>query len=125
LSEDIHDILGFMHYNPINFSYPMSIKSDRPAQLNAGLNAIYVYCDIIEPQYIGDTRARLLRTVEIPDEAKFGSTIDIKYDSPHYVPIIINDFDHIEIDLKDDTGDTIPFLYGRSRVKLHIRKRND
>jgi hypothetical protein len=130
LGKEIKDILGFTSYSSVNPTYKSDngspyIVSDRPADIDASLHTLYVYCDIIEPQYIGDTRARLLKTVEVPPNTKFGEQVVIKYENPHYLPLIINDFEHIEIDIKTDTNTRMPFLYGRSRIKLHLKKRND
>ena len=124
LNPDITGILGFDHYsisNPrLNTDY--FYVSDRPADINAGITSLYVYCNIVLPQYIGDTRAKLLRTVEIPNDSKFGDQVVIKYENPHYIPIINFDFENIEIDIKDDTDTPIQFMSGRTRIKLHFRE---
>ena len=65
-----------------------------------------------------------MRTVGVPNEAKFGDQVVLVFTDPHYVPVLINDFENVEIDIKDDTNARIPFLYGRSRLKLHFKPRN-
>jgi hypothetical protein len=130
LGKELKEILGFTNYSTVNPEYKLDygtntqyLVGDRPADLDAALHTLYVYCDIIEPQYIGDIRARLIRSVEVPSNYSFGEQVVVKYENPHYVPLIINDFEHIEIDIKDDTNERIPFLYGRTRIKLHLRKK--
>ncbi len=49
------------------------------------MSTIYVYCDIVEPQVIGDTNAQLLKT--IPVEGKFGDVIAGTFTNIQYVPI--------------------------------------
>ena len=123
LSEEIKGILGFDSYD---YSRPRAVYwGDRPADISAGINTLFVMCDIIEPQYIGDTRAKLLRTIHVPANSKFGDQVIMTFDNPHYVPLLTNDFEHIEIDIRDDTNTRIPFMYGRSRVKLHLRQKDD
>jgi len=125
LSVELQQILGFDSYSSVNPNYvDGEIVANRPAEINAGIHTLFVYCDIIEPQYIGDIRARLLKTVAVPNNTQYGDQIVITYNTPHYVPVLINDFEEIEIDIKDDSNQRIPFMGGRSRLKLHFRKKN-
>ena len=124
-SKEIADILGYdsLSHSESNKNYKS--KADRPADINAGHTSFYVLMDLLEPQYVGDTRAKLLRAVGIPTNVKFGEQILINYDNPHYIPILTNEFENIEIDIKDDTNERVSFMFGRTRVKLHFRKVND
>ena len=123
LNRELAQLLGFDFYSIKHPSYNKQnlVLGNRPADITAGINTLYVYCNIVEPQYIGDTRAKLLKTVEIPNDSKYGDQVVIKYENPHYVPVLINDFENIEIDIKDDTNSPIRFMFGRTRVKLHFR----
>jgi len=123
LSDEICGILGIsrktvLHEDTYDEGF---VSGDRPADIDAWLHSLYVYCDIIAPQYVGNTRAKLLRAVEVPN-TKYGDQVVIKYDNPHYLPLIVNDFEEVEIDIKDDTGESIPFMFGRTRLKLHFRQ---
>ena len=102
----------------------MTFVAERPADITAGIHTLYVYCDIVQPQYIGDTRVKLLRSVEVPSERKFGDTVVLSYSDPHYIPVLVNEFDSIEIHIKDDSTRDIPFMYGRTKIKLHFRRQN-
>ena len=53
-----------------------------------GTQAIYVYTDIVDFQFVGDSFAPLLRTV-VTQEDK-ASVSCVRYDNPHYVPVKIN-----------------------------------
>ena len=97
------------------------ITGERASDIDSWLHTLYVYCDIVAPQYVGNTRAKLLRAVEVPNNTKYGDQIVVRYENPHYVPLIVNDFEEIEINIKDDIGQTIPFMFGRTRLKLHFR----
>lgn len=99
-------------------------KSVRPANMLLGLPAhMYIYCDIVEAQLIGDTMAPLLQIINI-DTANYvyGANRFVQFSSPHYVPLMKSSFENIEIDLRDNTGELLPFHFGTSCVKLHFRK---
>ena len=83
---------------------------------------MYVYSDIIDFQYVGDSFAPLLRVVGVDEYVgKHGEYIDQIFTTPHYIPVCRNSIDTIEIDIKDDTGDSIKFEAGKVLVKLHFR----
>jgi hypothetical protein len=46
----------------------------------------------------------------------------VMFENPHYLPVLKNEFEFLELDLRDDTGRSIPFQFGTSCVKLHFRK---
>ena len=48
-----------------------------------------------------------------------------KYDQPRYFPVQKKTFDTIEIDIRDDTGESIPFDAGKLIVTLHFRRAKD
>lgn len=83
------------------------------------VNALYVYSDIVEHQYVGDTRVQLLRAVSTHDINN--EYVDIIYDSPHYVPVIKRSINTIEINIFTDTGEKVLFQRGKLLIKLHFR----
>lgn len=96
----------------------------RPANLHLGLpSQLFVYCDIIEPQIVGDVMTPLLRIIPL-DPAKYiyGSNKMHIFTPPHYLPVMRREFDVIEIDIRTTTGNAVPFQYGTSCVKLHFKK---
>ena len=96
--------------------------SKRPIELNAGCQSLFVYSNVVKPTIVGNLFTPILRLVEVPTEAKFGDQIVIPYASPHYKPVSVNEFELIEIEIKDDTNTRIPFEFGRVIIKLHFRK---
>jgi len=79
--------------------------AERPIELNAGCKSLYIYSNIVKRSFVGNTMAPILRLVEVPSTAKFGDQVVIAYAAPHYVPITTNEFEIIEIDIKDDTDE--------------------
>lgn len=126
LTEELSAMLGFDEYNISKPKYNQYnyMVGDRPADLTNGIRSLFVYCNLGIPQYIGDVRTKLLRTVEIPNNVRYGEQVVIKYDTPHYIPLITNDFEEIEINIKDDMNEDIKFKFGRTLIKLHLRKIN-
>ena len=71
---------------------------------------------------VGGDEAPLLRIVGV--DAKQGEIVRKTYDNPMYIPVRIKKFDTIEIDIKSNTGEHVPFQYSKSEVILHFRKQN-
>ena len=87
------------------------------------MHSLYIYCDILEHIPVGDVAAPLLRVIGIT--GKQGDTIRKTYDKPMYVPVRMKNFDSIEIDIRTDTGESVPFQYGKSEVILHFKLRKE
>lgn len=98
------------------FNVEALYKSD----INRGFHALYVYCNICEPQIVGDVYAPLLRTVAI--KGKRHDHVTITYNQPHYIPIGTREISEIEIDIREDTGRKVSFTAGKVVCKLHFKK---
>ena len=113
---DIGQMLGFLPKEVIS----KTSTADREADLDHGFHDLYVYCDIIQPQYVGDALVPLLRIV--PVEGKDGERISKSFIRPQYVPVSRKQFESIEVNIKRDTGETVPFEFGRVLLTLHFRQ---
>ena len=91
-----------------------------PEQLNS-INAFYIYSDIVDYQFIGDTFAPILRVIPISNKQVYGEYVCESYTTPHYVPVKRSNIDTIEIDIKTDSGEAIQFNSGKLLIKLHFR----
>ena len=124
LSLELQDILGFTRDTVlVNFEEGdgvYEIEAQSPCNLNKSFHAMYVYCNISKPQIVGDIYAPLLRTVAV--KGKRNEHIAILYNSPHYIPFGIREISEIEIDIRDDTGNKVPFTSGKVVCKLHFRQ---
>ena len=87
--------------------------------INRGLTALYVYCNLCKPQIVGDTLAPLLRIVD--SKGKDGQNIVKFYGQPHFVPLRKKYIDVIQINISDDTGNIISFTLGKVICKLQFR----
>ena len=86
------------------------------------VSTIYVYCDIVEPQVVGDTSAQLLRS--IPAKGKFGDVIAKTFTNIQYVPIQTKSFEDVEVLLRNDMGDPVPFEHGKVIITLHFKQKS-
>ena len=87
------------------------------------LGTFYIYTDILENQYVGNTRAPLLKTVVI----NYNSSQSISwnhYDNPQYLDVNKTEINSILIDIRDEFGEKILFEEGTFTVKLHFRPKN-
>ena len=116
LNKRMSRILGF---GGVVERHKKTVESPYISDLSV-LSAIYVYCDIVEPQVVGDTNAQLLRS--IPLEGKFGDIISETFVNIQYSMVQRKLFEDIEILLRGDTGDPVPFERGKVVVTLHPRK---
>lgn len=95
-------------------------KAAGASDINRGFSSMYVYCNVLEHVAVGDTKAPLLRIVHI--SGKGDDNAHVIYEKPLYVPLQRKNFDSIEIDIRSDTGNIIPFENGKVIVTLHFRR---
>ena len=88
--------------------------------MQAGVQALYVYCDLLQFTNVGDIKAELLRVVNSGDEV--GDVVTRYYERPRYVPLQKKNFDSIQIIIRDDFGEKIQFENGKVLLTLHFRR---
>ena len=81
---------------------------------------MYIYCNIVENQIVGDSLVPLLRIVNV--QGRRWEVIDRIYDSPHYCNLQQKDITSIEINIRNDIGELVSFEFGHVVVKLHFKK---
>ena len=90
------------------------IEAESVIDLAQGFYALYVYTSIVEPRVVGDSVVPLLRIV--PIEGKHGDLVSKGFDNEQYVSVLHKEFTTIEVDIRDDTGRSVPFERGRTTV---------
>ena len=113
---DVGYVLGF---SP-EITFSNTTTAEREADLEHGFNDLFIYCDILQSQYVGDALVPLLRIV--PEEGKDGQRISKSFVRPQYVPVSRKQFETIEVNIKRDTGEPVPFEFGRVLITLHFRQ---
>ena len=102
-------------------SYPFHIEAADVVDMTQGFNTLYVYTDVVESRVVGDTLAPLLRS--IPISGRHGDRVSERFTNVHYIPLLRSNFHSIEVDIRNDMGQRVPFEYGRVTVTLHFRRR--
>ena len=88
------------------------------------VNAIYVYCDAIEPRTVDHTLAPLIGV--LPVTGNLGAYVSYvltfkRYDKIQYHPVLKENFSDIHISLRDDQAEGIRFRKGKMIVTWHLR----
>lgn len=123
-TENLAYILGLTkRQNPVENDTQrdsQTIRGNKISDIDSGVNAIYIYCDLLECVPVGDTQAPLLRFLDV--QGQHGGNIHRYFDRPRYIPLQKKHFDSVEIDIRDDIGQHIPFETGKLIVTLHFRR---
>jgi hypothetical protein len=123
LSKKLRAMLGF-ETKDNNEQYISEGLAPYPVNMYRNVHRqIFVYCDVVEPQLVGDSMERVLHTVGIPDVSKFGHLFVQRYGNPDYIPLLKTHFHTIDINMKTYEDKPAPFEFGPSLVKVHIRRR--
>ena len=69
LGQTIQYMLGFGIDKTYAFSESVTVAK-YPPDITSGFNTLYVYCDLIQPQIVGNVLAPLLRTVPLTGEVQ-------------------------------------------------------
>ena len=100
------------------------IEAIYPSCISRALtNQLYIYSDVCMPYNVGDTKSSLLRIVSLnTTNYLFGHT-SVQYFAPiHYFPVLKNCFQNININIRDQFGQRVSFLFGTLTVTLHFKR---
>jgi hypothetical protein len=83
---------------------------------------MYVYTDIVDAQFVGDVKVPLLRIVNI--EGEYGNTVHASFRNLQYVPVKVNSFETIEVNIKNDQTKTYHFSSGSQSQHFTLDRRD-
>ena len=94
------------------------------------IHSLMIYSDLVEYSIVGDTKAPLLRCFPFISKLKGGDIITTAqymnyqtFSNLQFRPQLKNSFHSIHIDLRDTSGEKIPFVsVGITRLVLMFRK---
>lgn len=113
--------LGFKEAERFPASATEYVGEGKP-DVKGQVDAIYVYCDIIENQVLSSARVPILRICEIPRK-RIGERVFLNFPDPPYFPLASKTIDIIHIKLTDSFGNLIKFQGGVTVARLHLRPR--
>lgn len=97
-----------------------SFTADNTCDLEQGSTQIYIYCNIVASQIVGNTYAQLLYT--LPLDHSQGNVL-VTNPIRSYIAVDQLKFDNINILICNEFGDIIDFNHGSVVVGLHFRPR--
>ena len=109
---------GFLHigYKSENAGNSLNRHvGDFPVDITCGSQLIFVYIDIIEHQNVGDVRAPVIKIIESERRLRNGSINTVtpiyhkSYTNLDYKPILSNNIQNFQVELRNETGKLIPF----------------
>jgi hypothetical protein len=118
LTKPLSYMLG---YHQDRIAINSSTTTPFQADLHGYYHDMYIYSDVLQYQLVGDASTPLLRAIATEGEEE--STIRKSFENVHYFPVSRTTFDSIEIDIRTDTGDPIPFEKGRVDAVLHFQRK--
>jgi len=111
----IPHILGF--HNQIHFSSGDHLAEFSPKR-NLSPTKIFVFCDLIQSQIIAD---RLEPVIGCINNIEAAGVVTLSI-TPYYLPVIKKDIESISISLRNEKGELLHLLEGRTQISLHFRK---
>ena len=84
---------------------------------------IHVYCDIVQPQIVGDKMVPLVAVVPCQKTTETYETL-YAVENIHYIPVQTKAFQNIQVHLRSSTEESIPFEHGRAAITLHLKPLN-
>ena len=98
-----------------------------PTDLSGGCNTIFLYCDLVQNEVLGDSRTALLRAILLRERPNTGNHQQQNYrtfDNLQWHRIVKSSIKSISVSLRNETGQLVPFLSrGRTNLTLHFRQR--
>jgi hypothetical protein len=76
---------------------------------------------LLRPWFVGNVKVPLLRIVNI--EGEYGNTVHASFRNLQYVPVKVNSFETIEVNIKNDQDENVSFEFGKSIATLHFRQK--
>jgi len=127
-NSNVHNMLNFIRlgYLITPETRAISFWSQDSYSLWRGIpDKLFVYCDVCASYITGDARTPLLRIVSVSvagNNYSYGTNLVKHFSPPHYIPLQKTNFRRIEIDIRDQLGERIPFESGTLTVTLHFRR---
>lgn len=118
-SQNLLNILGFSKKEGDYYSTGMVLE--KPTDINEGFSALYIYTDIVQDQIVGDVMVPLIRVVPFKNNSKRNHTW-VNFNRVQYLSVLDRQTDSIEINIRRDNGEVIPFQHGKVVVTLHFQR---
>lgn len=129
ISPNLRNMIGFSMYPELHIDNTLAEVNGNPIwlgsdiDLNGGVYQVMVYTNLIRHRRVGNHMSQLLRIVQLDRNCRYGDRVSIQFNPIQYFsPRVINATE-IEIEIRDDAGELIPFKKGRTTLELDIRRK--
>ena len=96
-----------------------------PVDLNAGSHTMFLYCDLVQNEMLGDTQTALLRSIPLKSMTlahTMGEVNHKSFTNLQWKRIVKPQFQSISLTLANEMGQKMPFLScGRTNITLAFR----
>ncbi len=100
--------------------YSQTSQGLRPADMNICAHSMYIYSNIVSPRIVGDSQVPLLRVLAV--HGTHNEYVMESFYHLQYIPVALRNFRTIEIDLRNNLGQPMPFHSGEAVLSLHFRR---
>ena len=102
--------------------YDIKLTTARPPPSKARPAFVFVYCDLMRPQPLGDVIAQCLRTIAVPiKNGLYEEQRHYYFDKPFFYPMMSDSVHEFSIALKNERGEDIHFesdsIYGSFGIR--------
>ena len=118
-------VLGFMNFEVSTETY--YVKYTKTGSYKANLHRetnILVYCNIVQPQIVGDRLIPLVATVPYQKTSESYDETFYAVENIYYIPVQTKAFQNVKVHLRSSTEEPIPFEHGRATITLHLKPLN-
>ena len=103
------------------------LRAERPPFLRYGINNMYIYSSVCRPIRVGETRVPLLKSLWLDNDVNksraFGEVRNIVVKNPMYIPLSSTSINTIEVNIRSDSGELVPFVVGSvTSLTLHFKR---
>ena len=117
-----HNIATPLGFEGDKYYSPGGIQAPFPADIHDGCSALYVYSDIVQKRLVGDDMVPLLKVIPAEPIQTALSHTWVRFVNVEYVPSVKTHIDTVEINIRRDNGQIIPFESGKVVITLHFKR---
>jgi hypothetical protein len=92
-----------------------------PVFPNCGNTKLFVYCNVVAPQYVADVMAPCLRVISYDGE--YRKQVTHSFQHVHFMELSVSEFDVVHMYIRNESGESIPFEFGNFTATLRFRER--
>ena len=90
--------------------------------LHRSFSSLFIYSDIADFTFVDDIVASILRVVPFNPVTELGH-VHKEFKNLHYVPVSKYVIDQVYVSIKTETGSKVPFVTGKTMIKLRFRRK--